>query len=222
MKKLIEHRWKIIFGILAVLYISLGIRLYLAEFEIRSTVLHVCPPEAIQPSQELSIQEPNPELCQPVQTQFDLKQMLFTIFLLPLIIGMITESIAFILPILGLFALDKFWHTKHRTLALIPLACTLSILFLTISLDLPVTIQTPDQFKNVQFGLPLRFIVQDQYYSPNIFPHTTHFSSVLENPTKILWPEFFISFIILFTLIFLALKILILFLMSLRKQRART
>jgi len=219
MNSLIRHRWKIIFGILALVYLLLGTWLYLAEFGVRSVM--ICPPETVRlPMQQP--QEPNLALCQPSQPQqFDLRQMLVSIFLMPLIIGIVTTDIVFILPIFGLFALDKLWQVKRYTLALIPLACALTILFLTVSLYFPIRVQTPDQFKNLRFGLPLRFIIQDQYYSPEYFPYTTRFSSVLENPTRILWPEFIASFLLIFIVNVLLLKGLVLFLQSLRLRTSK-
>lgn len=182
MKTFIKHRWKVIFGLLAFLYLLLGVELYLTQLEVGNK-LNICPSEVTRLPMQPPLQEPNTQLCRPVHEQFDLSEMFFTVFFLPLIIVMITGTISFVLPIFGLFALDKLWHAKIRTLALIPFASTLSILFLTISLYFPVTIHNPDQFKNIQFGLPMKFILQSQNYWPDLFPYTTHFSSVLENPT---------------------------------------
>lgn len=70
-------------------YLSLGTWLYLAEFDVRGTV-KICPPEAIQLPVQPPPQEPNIDLCQSAQPKFDLRRMLFGIFLPPLIIGIIT------------------------------------------------------------------------------------------------------------------------------------
>ena len=204
MKTFIKHRWKIIFTILALLYLLLGVQLYLGELDLQRK-FYVCPPEAL----------PESDLCKPLKSGFDFSQMLSTIFFAPLWIGgILTGGIAFILPVFGLFALDKLWHAKKHTLALIPLAISLSILFLNVSLLLPVTIDSPGQFENIYFGLPVKFILQNQNYSPPQFPFTTYFSSVLENPTRVLWSGLAYSFLVILFVSFLALKALVSFFKS--------
>lgn len=202
MKTIIKHRWKIIFGALVIIYLLFVIKLFLAQLG-ENEVIHVCPPEVSSPYLESSFGEPNFKSCKPIEQKIGAEEILFVI-IFPLIVG--TFGIPVIFPILGLFALDRLWKAKKYTLALIILACSLCITFLRISLNFPKTALSLNELNNVQFGLPIPFIAQNQHYSPEQFPYPAHFSSVLENPTIILWPQLIISFLIVFIFTFLFLK----------------
>lgn len=194
---LIKYRWRFILGLLVLLHISIGIFLYISQSQANSA-LHICP------TSDMSA-EPDLSLCKPAypQSQFNISEILFSVIFVPLIVSYTSVLYIFLF---GLFIFDKLWHAKRRTSALISLAGTFSIFFLIFSLSLPFTIRNPEQFENVQFGLPLPFIVQNQSYSPEKFPYITHLSSVRETPTRLLWPEFIISFITVTITLFFSLK----------------
>lgn len=87
----------------------------------------------------------------------------------------------------------------------------LSIIVLFAFLFIPVTFSNHSELAEVKLGLPFNFIVQDQSHYDPPFPWTIRFLSIWENPTQILWPQFFLSFLIIFFAVFLVSRSLGLF-----------
>ncbi len=88
---------------------------------------------------------------------------------------------------------------KHVTLNNISLfLLTVTLLFLT--LHIPQTIYSQEDFRHVELGLPFRFIIQDQGITPPL-PWNTSLESVQENPIKIIWPQFLIDIVLVFGLL---------------------
>lgn len=83
----------------------------------------------------------------------------------------------------------------------------LSVLFVLASVFFPITVYSKSDLFEVKIGLPLAFIVQEQGgYGPS-FPWQTRFYSVWENPTQILWLQFFLNIAIVFGGIILVLNL---------------
>src|SRR3990170_1507010 len=87
-------------------------------------------------------------------------------------------------------------HLTRDTLFLFLL--TVTLLFFT--LYVPQTIYRQEDFRHVELGLPLPFIVQDQVKSPPL-PWQTSFETPRENPTRIIWPQFLIDIVLVFGLL---------------------
>jgi hypothetical protein len=62
-------------------------------------------------------------------------------------------------------------------------------------LFIPVTVTHPGQLRDLRFGTPMPFVQQDYSLTPpdNWFPHRLTVLSPWENPTRILWGNFFAS-----------------------------
>ncbi|MBW4637783.1 MAG: hypothetical protein KME05_06030 [Gloeocapsa sp. UFS-A4-WI-NPMV-4B04] len=73
-----------------------------------------------------------------------------------------------------------------------------SVLLVLTSIYLPVTIYSQAQLAEVKLGLVLPFVVQTQYINPPLFPWQTSIRSIWENPTQVLWPQFFLDVLIVF------------------------
>ena len=87
-------------------------------------------------------------------------------------------------------------HLTRDTFSLFLL--TVTLLFFT--LHIPQTIYHEDDFRHVELGLPLPFIVQDQSISPPL-PWQTSLETPRENPTRIIWLQFLIDIVIVFGLL---------------------
>ncbi len=87
-------------------------------------------------------------------------------------------------------------HLTRDNLFLFLLTGTL--LFFT--LHIPQTIYRQEDFRHVELGLPLPFIVQDQGITPPL-PWQTSLASMWENPVKINWPQFLIDIVFVFGLL---------------------
>lgn len=99
---------------------------------------------------------------------------------------------------------------KHGALMFI------SLIFLMSSLFFSVSAQNKDSLKNMQIGVPLKFIVQDQSrYDPPSFPWKGKFSSPWENPTRVFIPQLTVSFFFFFTIV----EILYFFAATVKKKR---
>ena len=73
-----------------------------------------------------------------------------------------------------------------------------SVLLVFTSVYLPVTVYSQAQLAGVKLGLVLPFVVQTQYINPPLFPWQTSIRSIWENPTQVLWPQFFLDVVIVF------------------------
>lgn len=88
---------------------------------------------------------------------------------------------------------------KHFTLDnLFLFLLTVTLLFL--SLHIPQTIYREEDFRHIELGLPLHFIVQDQVKSPPL-PWQTSFETPRENPTRIIWHQLFANVLVVFGLL---------------------
>ncbi|MDP3093930.1 MAG: hypothetical protein Q8N16_04235 [bacterium] len=135
---------------------------------------------------------------------FHLFTFVYMTLLWPLVIGMFVFSFIAIPAILGV-TIALVLAIKRQYIVATSLIVV--FLFLFSSLFIPVTIHEQKELSNVQLGLPLRFVVQDQsHYDPPL-PWQVRLGSAAENSTRILWPQFAISFIIVFILIFGILNI---------------
>ena len=124
---------------------------------------------------------------------------LYLTLLWPLVIGMALFYVVAIPAILGLIIALVLTVKKQYILAT---SLVLTFLFLFSSLFLPVIINRHEELSEIKLGLPIKFLTQDQsHYDPPL-PWKVSMSSALENPTDIHWPQFIISFAIVFTLIF--------------------
>lgn len=84
----------------------------------------------------------------------------------------------------------------------------LTLPILLASVFIPVNISSHSELLEVKLGLPFKFLIQDQSHLDPPLPWRVNFSSPLENPTQILWPQFFLSVIVIFTLVSLVLRVL--------------
>lgn len=82
----------------------------------------------------------------------------------------------------------------------------LSVILVLTSVYLPVTVYSQLQLDRVKLGLLLPFVVQTQYINPPLFPWQTSIRSIWENPTQVLWPQFFLDVAIVFGGLSLVLK----------------
>lgn len=94
----------------------------------------------------------------------------------------------------------------------------LSVLFVLASAFFPIPVYSKADLEQVQIGLPLAFIVQNQinlafilreplgYQLPLLWE--TRLKSVWENPTQILWPQFLLNIAIVFGVIILVLNLI--------------
>ena len=124
---------------------------------------------------------------------------LYLTLLWPLVIGMALFYVVTIPAVLGLIiALILAVKKKY----IIAASLVLTFLFLFSSLFLPVTINRHEELSEIKLGLPVNFLIQDQsHYDPPL-PWQVHLSSALESPTRILWVQFAVSFVLVFILIF--------------------
>lgn len=70
---------------------------------------------------------------------------------------------------------------------------------------LPIyTVRELDQFSNLKFGFPFRFVTQQSSLTPfkENLPMKLHIQSPYENPTKIIFENFFLSLITIIGLVF--------------------
>lgn len=129
---------------------------------------------------------------------------LYLTLLWPLVIGMALFYVVAIPAILGLIIAVILTVKKKYIVAA---SLVLTFLFLFSSLFLPVTINRQEELSEIRLGLPIKFLIQDQsHYDPPL-PWQIHLSSALESPTRILWSQFAVSFIIVFILVFGILSI---------------
>lgn len=129
----------------------------------------------------------------------DLFTFLYITLLWPFVIGMAIFNVVAIPAILGLIIALVLTFKKQYILAT---SLVLTFLFLFSSLFLPVTINRHEELSEIKLGIPIKFLIQDQsHYDPPL-PWQVHLYSALENPTRILWQQFAISFIIVFILLF--------------------
>lgn len=93
----------------------------------------------------------------------------------------------------------------------------LSLLFVLASVFFPVPIYSKVDLEQVQIGWTLAFIVQNQInlafilreplgYKPPLL-WQTHLSSVWENTTQIMWPQFFLDIALVFGAIILVINL---------------
>ena len=88
---------------------------------------------------------------------------------------------------------------KHLTLNnLFLFLLTITLLFFTLHIS--QTIYREENFRHVELGLPLPFIVQDQSITPPL-PWQTSFETPRENPTRIIWHQFLIDIFLVFGLL---------------------
>ena len=73
-----------------------------------------------------------------------------------------------------------------------------SVLFVITSVYLPVTVYSQVHLTEVKLGLVLPFVIQTQYINPPLFPWQTSIRSIWENPTQVLWSQFFLNVLIVF------------------------
>ncbi len=81
-----------------------------------------------------------------------------------------------------------------------------SVMLVLTSVYLPVTVYSQVQLAAIKLGLLLPFVVQTQYINPPSFPWQTSIRSIWENPTQVLWPQFFLNVTIVFGGLSLVLK----------------
>lgn len=89
----------------------------------------------------------------------------------------------------------------------------ISLFFLFSTFLLPLNVSTRAELAEIKLGWPFKFIIQDQTAYDVSLPAATHFSSPWENPTSILWPQFFLSF----TAVFLVLLFILFLIVKLKK-----
>ncbi len=77
-----------------------------------------------------------------------------------------------------------------------------SVFLLIISLMIPVEVKNSTDAQNVEFWFPIKFINQDITAIHYQYPLQTSLLSIRENPTKINFIQWIISFIVYFILIF--------------------
>jgi hypothetical protein len=88
---------------------------------------------------------------------------------------------------------------KHITLDnLFLFLLTVTLLYLT--LHIPQIIYRQEDFRHVEQGLPLPFIVQGQRITPPL-PWQTSFETPRENPTRIIWHNFFVDVLLVLGLL---------------------
>lgn len=80
--------------------------------------------------------------------------------------------------------------------------CLSGILLVTGSLLIPYTIHEKAQYVTIEFGLPFKYVVQQQYTGgigipegPSL-PFNLTILSPWENPTQIFWERYFLDIII--------------------------
>ena len=63
------------------------------------------------------------------------------------------------------------------------------------SLDLGPTITSTDMISHVSLGLPFPFLYQDDswFYGYRLYHFRAHFVSPYENPTHMIWPNYFLD-----------------------------
>jgi hypothetical protein len=83
----------------------------------------------------------------------------------------------------------------------------LSLILVLTSVYLPVPVYSQTELAQVNLGLPLPFLIQNQEYYPPSFPWQTSIRSVWENPIQVLWPQFFLNIVFVFGLLSLVLNL---------------
>jgi len=82
----------------------------------------------------------------------------------------------------------------------------ISLIIVVGTLLIPKTVHNKEDMQDVTFGYPIAFVTQDlTRYNPP-FPWKYSFSSPWENPFKVSWGNFLLSYLIIFsvtTLIFI-------------------
>lgn len=132
----------------------------------------------------------------------------FTSLLWPLLFGLVLFYVL-VIPAILCFIVALFLVQKRRYTVAASLFLTIFLLF--SSLFLPITIRKQEDLSSVRMGLPVAFYVQDQsQYEPPL-PWQTKISSANENPTTILWPQFGLSYSIVFALIWSIISVLTIF-----------
>jgi hypothetical protein len=101
------------------------------------------------------------------------------------------------------------------------------------SLDLGVTVTTADAASHIPMGLPFPFLYQDQsrgfalevdrVHWENSFPTRTIFWSPLENPTHVIWPNYFLDLALVWWSLLLITWLLLWVIWKIRRaERARS
>lgn len=119
-----------------------------------------------------------------------IQSVLYFTFLWPLIFGLGTFGALAIPGVIGFIAILIAW-IKGRKVLVVGIFCT--FLFLFVSLFIPVTTSSESELSTLEFGKPFTFVTQDQsQYSPP-FPWEMQYGIAREHPTRIHWPQFFLS-----------------------------
>lgn len=113
--------------------------------------------------------------------------------------------------VLGICKTLTMKHTVFITII------TSSVLLVIASVYLPVTVYSQVQLSEVKLGLLLPFVVQTQYINPPLFPWQTSILSIWENPTQVLWSQFFLNVAIVFGALSLVLKFFKVFFLRISK-----
>lgn len=79
----------------------------------------------------------------------------------------------------------------------------LSLIFVLISVFIPVEINNKKDQSNVELGLPLKFLKQDQTRLDPYFPVKVNIGSPWESSFRISWTNFFLSIVIVFIVVYL-------------------
>jgi len=73
------------------------------------------------------------------------------------------------------------------------------------SLDLGQTVTTADATEHISLGLPFPFLYQDDswFYGNKLYHMKAHFVSPYENPTHMIWPNYFLDLALVWGTLFL-------------------
>lgn len=145
-----------------------------------------------------------------------IQSIAFFTFLWPMIFALGTFGALAVPAMIGAIAILVLWIKGKRHIALGIFA---SFLFLLGALFLPVTVSSEAELSTLLLGKPIAFVMQNHSaYNPPL-PWKTRYGLAREYPTRILWPQFFLSALIVggavSALIFAARKV------HLRKDQLR-
>ncbi len=95
----------------------------------------------------------------------------------------------------------------------------LSVAIIIATLFIPKKVRSQDEMDALVLGYPFSFYVQDfSRFTPLVFPQKFNFGSPWEDPAKILWGQFFLSYFSIFTIQYLVLTVVHHLISVLRKK----
>ncbi|MFH1318645.1 MAG: hypothetical protein ABIH71_06490 [Candidatus Omnitrophota bacterium] len=101
--------------------------------------------------------------------------------------------------------LIRIINSKHKYY----LVMLLSLFLVSVSIFIPVKINTQMELSKIQLGFPLKFLIQDQgHLDPPFFPWKTNFMSPWEYPFYFSWVKFSLSFFTVFIITSLILEVI--------------